>query len=574
MNDENNKTIKEKLDALIPVFARASIGDFSQDVPIPEEDDELTETYAGIQIMLDVIRDKIRNLEKEIEIRKRTQEDLVKREERFQSTLDTMSEGFQIIDFDLRYVYVNNSVTMHGHRSKDELLGRTITEMYPGIENTEFYKQLKRCLQERVSHQMENEFVYPDGSKNWFELRIEPITEGVFILSLDINDRKMIEAKIAREKAEDEALLESIGEGIIATDPDGRIVMVNKAFSGLLGWNENEIIGKHTAEVIKLLDEKGVQISDDGRPLKRVLTNGVKITETHYVLRKDQSKLPVIITATPVTLNQTIIGGVEIFHDITREKELDRAKDEFISLASHELRTPMTAIKGLTSMIINGDYGPYTEQLKRPLENITISSDRQIRLINDLLNVSRIQTGSIQYNLTKFSIKEVLNEVVESLQPIAKEKQIEFVHEKIDDIYVQGDIDWVKQVLNNLLGNALKFTDKGSISISTRTNEDFDFIVVIDTGTGIDPADQEKLFERFRQFSNSTSNKYVGSGLGLYIARNAARKMGGDIRLEKSALGEGSTFVFSIPKADTPYAQKVKEDLQKELQIANDSKNG
>lgn len=573
MNEESKKYINEKLDQLIPVFAKASIGDFSEDVPIVDEDDEFAETYAGIQIMLDVIREKISSLEKEIEVRKRTQEDLVKRDERFQSTLDTMAEGFQIIDFDFRYVYVNNLVTLQGHISKEELLGRTMTEMYPGIENTEFFNQLKRCLHDRVSHKMENEFVYADGSRNWFEFRIEPIAEGVFILSLDINDRKMTEARIAREKAEAEALLESIGEGIIATDPEGKIALVNKAFLGLLGWNEDQIIGKSTVEVIPLLNENGEPISQDDRPLKRAMKNGAKITETYYLLRKDQTKFPAKITATPVVLNQQIIAGVEIIHDITREKELDHAKDEFISLASHELRTPMTAIKGLTSMIIHGDYGSYNEQLKRPLENISISSDRQIRLINDLLNVSRIQTGSIQYNLTNFSIKQVMNEVIESLQPIAKEKGIIFVHENIDDIMVQGDIDWVKQVLNNLFGNALKFTEKGSISISTKADKDFDFVVVIDTGTGIDPADQEKLFERFRQFRNSTSNKYVGSGLGLYIARNAARKMGGDIRLEKSAVGEGSTFVFSIPKADTPYAQKVKDDLQKEIKIAIDNQN-
>lgn len=573
MNEESKKHIKEKLDKLIPIFANASIGDFSGDVPIDDEDDAFAETYAGIQIMLDVIRDKISSLEKEIEIRKRTQEDLVHREERFQSTLDIMAEGFQIIDFNFRYVYVNNSVTLHAHRSREELLGRTITEMYPGIESTEFFNHLKRCLKDRVSHRMENEFVYPDGNRNWFELRIEPIPEGVFILSLDINDRKMIEAKIAREKAEDEALLASLGEGIIATDTDGKIALVNRAFSELLGWSEEEIIGKYTIEVFKLLDEKGEPIAEDDRPLKRALKSGENITETYCFLRKDQTKFPARITATPVVLNQNVIAGVEIVHDITHEKELDDAKDEFISLASHELRTPMTAIKGLTSMIIHGDYGSYNEQLKRPLENISISSDRQIRLINDLLDVSRIQTGSIQFNLINFSIKQIMGEVVELLQPIAKEKGITFIHENIDDILVQGDIDWVKQVLNNILGNALKFTEKGSISISTSTDKDFDFVVVIDTGTGIALADQEKLFERFRQFGNSTSNKYVGSGLGLYIARNAARKMGGDIRLEKSAVGEGSTFVFSIPKADTPYAQKVKEDLQKEMKIAIDNKN-
>lgn len=569
---EEEKSIKVKLDELIPVFAKASVGDFSTNLPVLDSDDELAQTYTGIQIMIDVIRNKIADLEAEIAYRKRIEVDIAQREERFQTTLDTMVEGFQIIDFNFRYIFVNNAVALQARRSKKELLGHTMMEMYPDIEKTEMFIYLKRCMKDRVAHRMENEFVYPDGSRNWFELRIEPVQEGVLILSLDINERKKIEAEIAREKAEDEALLSSIGDGMIATGRDGKIVLVNKIFESLVGWKAHEIVGKTAGDVIVLQKENGTEVASKDHPLNLALSSGKRVTSMYYLFRKDHTKFPAIVIATPIMLGKEIIGAVKILHDITREKELDQAKDEFISMASHELRTPMTAIKGLTSMILHGDYGPINEELKRPLENISISSNRQIRLINDLLNISRLQTGNMHYNLTNFAIKQVVNEVIESLYPITKDRGVVFHLGHIDDVQVQGDIDWVKQILNNLLGNALKFTDKGSITISTRSDKDFEFIVVIDTGAGIEPEDQERLFERFRQVGTINSKKAIGSGLGLYISRKVARKMGGDIKLEKSVKGEGSTFVFSLPKANTTYAKKVKDEVIKEMEIASNKK--
>ncbi len=559
------KVIKEKL---IPIFARASIGDFSEDVVTPEGDNDFAEIYAGINIMLDVIRDKMSNQEREIEIRKNAQGELLRREERFQKTLNLLTEGFQIIGFDWRYKYVNDAVIRQSRRSKEELLNHTMMEVYVGIEQQEFFPRLKHCMENRISDQMESGFTYPDGSKGWFELRIEPVPEGVFILSLDISDRKITEEKVAKEKAEAEALLASIGDGIIATDPEGKIILVNKAFEEKLGWSESDLLGKKVTETLEIQNEKGESIPEQGHPLILALQKGEKITETHYLFRRDRTKFPVAITATPVILNQKIIGAVKVIHDMTKEKEVSRAKDEFISLASHELRTPMTAILGLTSMILNGDYGAMNDGLKKPLQNINLSSKRQIQLINDLLDVSRLQMGTIRYQLVDFSIKKALTEVVGSLHPIAEQKGVNLILNEIDDIEVQADEMWAKEIVNNLVGNALKFTDKGSITIGAKLEKDFDLVVVVDTGSGIHPEDQRKLFGRFRQLRNKSEDRTVGSGLGLYISRGVARKMGGDIRLEKSAVGEGSTFVFSVPRAGTAYAKELKEKLEKEMEIA------
>jgi signal transduction histidine kinase len=190
------------------------------------------------------------------------------------------------------------------------------------------------------------------------------------------------------------------------------------------------------------------------------------------------------------------------------------------------------------------------------------------------LDVSRLQTGRINYTLTDISLNQIIKEVMSALQPIADERKLKLIWNEGPDSQVQADLQWIKQVLNNLIGNALKYTEKGTVQVMTRDDKDFIAIVVIDSGIGIDPSEQDKLFGRFRQLSSHTITKSIGSGLGLYISKGVARKMGGDIILEKSEKDKGSTFVFSIPKAGTEVAQKVKKEISEYLQIANDHKNG
>jgi signal transduction histidine kinase len=228
----------------------------------------------------------------------------------------------------------------------------------------------------------------------------------------------------------------------------------------------------------------------------------------------------------------------------------------------------MTAIKGLSEMILEGDYGKVNEKMKRPLENIHISSVRQVHLINELLDVSRLQTGMITYRLQESSLQDILSEVVTALHAMTKRKKVKLVLKPFADQIIQADQTWVKQILHNIIGNALKYTEKGTVTVSVHHTKEFSFITVVDTGVGIAESEQEKLFGRFRQLHNDATIRAMGSGLGLFIARSVARQMGGDIILEKSSVGQGSTFVFSIPNAGTDLAQKIRT----EIQIANNER--
>lgn len=246
-------------------------------------------------------------------------------------------------------------------------------------------------------------------------------------------------------------------------------------------------------------------------------------------------------------------------------RELDKLKDEFVSVASHELRTPMTAINGLISMIFEGDYGKVNEGLKEPLQNISTSTQRLIALVNDMLNVSRIEAGRVKVVLSEFDIKPVISEMVEQLMPIAIEKglSLNFIPSK-DKSVVQADKDKIREILNNLIGNALKFTQAGEVTLSVSSNADEVKVLIKDSGYGIAQDDQARLFGKFKQITSQQIGKPSGSGLGLYISRELARKMGGDLWIDESKPGKGSVFAFSVPASGSGMAKMTLEKTEKE----------
>ena len=382
-------------------------------------------------------------------------------------------------------------------------------------------------------------------------LLLDQAVKSVVVNFHDITEKKALEEKILREKRTDEAMLASIGDGIIATDNAGKITMVNQSACNMFGVKEKELLGKMLTDVVPLGDEFGNTIAFSERPITKVLAMHRKIvtSRAYYYVRKDKTKFPVRFTLTPIEIDKKLVGAIEVFEDISKEKEVDRMKDEFISMASHELRTPMTAVNGLLSMIFHGDYGPINEKLKRPLNNVRISAERQIHLINDLLNVSRLHSGKIEFTYSDFSLRDMLDDAIKMVEPIAQQKKLTCKIETKGDFMGHADNEWSKHVMNNLIGNALKFTDKGTITISYYKKDDLIYIKVTDTGNGIETADQGKLFGKFQQLDGKDASKPPGSGLGLYLSRELATKMGGDVWLEKSIIGKGSTFIFTLPKS-------------------------
>lgn len=252
------------------------------------------------------------------------------------------------------------------------------------------------------------------------------------------------------------------------------------------------------------------------------------------------------------------IGAVILVEDITEQVVLERSKDEFLSIASHELRTPLTAIRGNASLIKTyyGDRLPDKNTVEM-IDDIHESAIRLIEIVNDFLDASALEQGKIIMNPEIISLNEVINDVVRELQNLCDSKGISLVSDASVGRAnsVTADKQRTKQVIYNLVGNAVKFTDKGSITISTREDDQFIYTVVSDTGSGMSVENQRLLFRKFQQAGSSllTRDSTKGTGLGLYISKLIVERSGGKIQLENSELGKGSSFVFSLPRSKSAH---------------------
>ena len=272
-----------------------------------------------------------------------------------------------------------------------------------------------------------------------------------------------------------------------------------------------------------------------------VIDNMLKSNETF-------SFILVTITILSVILFLSISVRIWDYAILYRKiKEVDKMKDDFISIASHELRTPLTAIKGYISMISEGDYGKVSKKIKDGLSSMMLSVNRLNNLVEDLLNVSRIEQGRLKVANDMVNLKLIIKEIITQLKPSAEEKKLKLIYKNptIALPMVSADSDRLRQVLINLIGNAIKYTKKGSIEISAEVKDEKVTVVVADTGMGMSKEDQEHLFEKFYRVKNEQTNKIVGAGLGLWITKQLIELMGGSIEVE-SMSEVGTRVYFSL----------------------------
>jgi signal transduction histidine kinase len=244
-----------------------------------------------------------------------------------------------------------------------------------------------------------------------------------------------------------------------------------------------------------------------------------------------------------------LIRGV--LREIKLREEVERisqAKSEFISIASHQLRTPLSAIKGYLSMILEGSYGNLPEKVKKPMENVYQSNERLIKLVNDILSVSKIEAGEMEMNWEREDLREITKEVISELSIKAKEKNLYLNFEEPKEFpKVLLDREKIRQVILNLVDNAIRYTQKGGVTVKLQTGNNRLQIVVSDTGEGLTKEEKEKIFERFSRGTAGTKFWTEGAGLGLYIARKFVEMHKGKIWAESEGRGKGSTFYVELP---------------------------
>jgi PAS domain S-box-containing protein len=356
------------------------------------------------------------------------------------------------------------------------------------------------------------------------------------------------------ERARADALFLSIGEGAIATDEQGKISRINQVAMDLFGFeDETEVIGSWFPKLIQAVDDNGAPIEAMDRPIVKAFLRGSSVTTKTRYVKKDGSVFPAFITVSPILLAGSPIGAIEVFRDITIESEIDRMKSEFISIASHQLRTPLAAIKTYTHMLASGFVGQLSQEQVTFLDIVLASTDRMNDLISTLLNVTRIEAGRIAVVPKDILLEDLIGEIMTELQPRANEKQIDLGFKPVvEAATVKTDALLVKEVYVTLLSNAVKYTPNGGKVTTRLLLKDENFIIAVrDNGYGIPRNLHNRVFTKFFRGSNITSRETVGTGLGLYMVQGIVEMLGGKIWF-RSDEGKGSTFYFSLPVTGTP----------------------
>lgn len=378
-------------------------------------------------------------------------------------------------------------------------------------------------------------------------------------------ERKVVERtqQLHEEQAKLRASIDSLSLGFLLVDESGDIIVSNDALTRMFGLEAGKPSLNRLAD--KLIGFDLVAIN------QQVITTAQAYNNKE--VSADTKVLHIIITPviTRVDGDKKVIGTVALIEDVSEAIVLERSRDEFFSIASHELRTPLTSIRGNAKMIMDFYAEALKDEgLKEMVGDIHDSSVRLIGIVNDFLDLSRIEQGKITIESSEFAIEEVVESVAYEMKASLQEKKLYLkVDHTLDTLpRVFGDKNRVKQVVYNLIGNSVKFTDKGGITLKAVVAGNAVKVTVADTGRGITKASQKLLFHKFQQAGDSllTRDTARGTGLGLYISRLLVQAMGGTVELEKSAEGKGSTFSFTLPIA-TPALVKKAQSMKAAIDI-------
>lgn len=424
--DQYRQLVANHINGLVPIFARASVGDFSQDVPLVDHEDEFTSLEVGVQIMLDVIREKIKD-----------------------------------------------------------------------------YEDVNRLLRERYE--------------------------------------------------EKNALLQSIADGVVVLNKEGEVTFVNTAAQNLVGWTEAELTGHKWTDVVPLERVDGSRIDAQTRPLavSYPVSTQNQINSTLYYVRKNATRFPMSAALARVMLEGQDLGSILVFRDVTREKQVEELKEDFLSLATHQLRSPLVTMRWTMESLAEGMGPQIPDDVRKKIDIIYQNNQHMIGLVNDILSVSRINQGKILEQKQPHSIVRLVENIIAQMQAEAQHRQIKTVV-KLEDPSLSEkrfmvDASLFSHCVQNVLSNAIKYGRSGTeVGIALSTREGKVCIVINDHGVGVPKADLEHIFEKFYRGQNVSQMDVPGSGLGLFVVKSILERWGGTIALA-SEENVGTTVTMCVP---------------------------
>lgn len=366
-----------------------------------------------------------------------------------------------------------------------------------------------------------------------------------------------------------EVVIKAIDDGVIALDSKGTIELINPAAQRIIGWGTSDAVGLDYKSVLKLTDKDNHALTEANDPVGQVLATSKDIhTKEFYATTGGGRRILLSMVISPI--GQVGEGVIVVFRDITKEAAEEREQAEFISTASHEMRTPVASIEGYLGLALNPSTAQIDAKAREFIEKAHASAQHLGRLFQDLLDVSKADDGRLSNHPKVVDVVAYLADIVEGLRPKADEKGLRLYYkpmpageeETLADrtispvFYANVDNDHLREVVANLVENAIKYTPEGDVVVDVTGDDDHVKISVQDSGIGIAREDIPHLFQKFYRVDNSATREIGGTGLGLYLCRRLAEVMGGRLWLD-SEFGKGSTFYLELPRLDREEAMRM-----------------
>jgi len=502
---------------------------------------------------------------------KRAELALHESEERFKLAFQFAGTGMAIVGLDGAWLRVNPSLCEIVGYTEEELFQKTFADITHPDDLERDLAHVRDLIEGRSrSYQMEKRYIHRDGHVVWIRLNASLVRDAAgaplyFISQIeDITARKNAERELRSIQQFQETILKGISHGVHGVDCLGDIVFENPAAVKMLGWGETNMVGMPAHPTMHHHRPDGTPYPVGECPIHATLLDGqYRHVNDEVFWRKDGTSFPVEYSVGPIRSETgEITGAVVVFIDITERKRAEdelraakeaaeaatKIKSEFLANMSHEIRTPMNGVVGMTGLLL--DTALDAEQ-RTFAETIRSSADSLLKIIDDILDFSKIEAGKLTFEELAFDLRETVEGTLGMLAGPAQAKGIAlagFIDPAVP-VHLRGDPGRVRQVLTNLVSNAIKFTNHGTVSLGVNTTPGAAGKVTLrfevkDTGIGISTETQKRLFQAFVQADGSTRRKFGGTGLGLAICRQLVEQMGGSIGIE-SALGKGSTFWFT-----------------------------
>jgi PAS domain S-box-containing protein len=414
-------------------------------------------------------------------------------------------------------------------------------------EMTQNFKMEKNKV-ENINKELKKAIIFTEQSKIDVENSFKKEKEAKKEVLNTLKEVQIAKNEISKEKDKINTIVKSIGDAVFVVDKDYKLLLMNRVAEELSGFSAKEAIGKKYSETLKFVYESDGSVNDSF--IKKVFETGEVQSMTNHTLivNKSGKKIPVADSAAPLKDKKgNVYGCVAVFRDVTKEQEIDRIKNEFISIASHQLRTPLTGIRWVIERFMK-NMGQFSKKDQEYLKSMEVASAQLTILIDQLLNVSRIESGGIGIVPTKIDVVASVRGVINELLSISESRGVTVTFNSPEDkIIIETDVNALHNIVQSIASNAIEYTSEGGqVSVTVEKDKDTFSITVTDTGIGIPKEEIPKLFTKFKRAENAKKFKPSGTGLGLFIVKQAIDLLGGDVSIE-SEVGKGSTFHVNLP---------------------------